>query len=190
MKIITLFLALAVSQPTSGFVLNPSLDQLARLVGSRSWQLGAKSSEANAVDDTLEPQAWSSGYSLKVDLEEAIKDATMLALQGLPRRGRRIDISFVFVSSLYDGQSSPSIVVPAILEAASSYGEGLQHLIGCTTGGLVSSSINDNFGLTVATTDNGAVSACVGIESEGVPGVSVMLGVLPGVNLKVSHFLE
>jgi hypothetical protein len=134
-----------------------------------------------SADTSADPQVWSTGFSPKSDLLEAIQEATDIALEGLPKNGAKIDLAMVTISSLYDGQTSPSVVVPAVLSSAATYGAGIQKLVGCTTGGIISSSRNEYYGMSAED-----ISACVGIESEGIPGVSVVLALLPDVQLKVS----
>lgn len=134
-----------------------------------------------------DPQVFASGYSPKLDLHEAIQEATASALQALPKpidKDSCIDLALITISSLYDGQSQPSIVVPAVLSSASVYGNGVQNLIGCTTGGIIASTANLD---STAKEDSEEVQprACTTIESEGVPGVSVTLCLLPDVNVKV-----
>lgn len=159
--------------------------------------LSATASSDDADTSPIAPQVWSTGYSAKNDLLEALQEATELAMDGLPQpptstctssddhddasasASVSISLAVVSISSLYDGQSSPSVVVPTVLSSASTYGTGIQHLLGCTTGGIISSKPNKHYG-------NGAPTACTGIESEGIPGVSVVLAILPDVQLKVS----
>ena len=133
------------------------------------------------------PQVFASGYSPKLDLHEAIQEATEVALQALPKptEDATIDLGFITVSSLYDGQSQPSIVVPAVLSSASVYGKGIQNLIGCTTGGIIASTANYDVSMDNVDDDTVQPRACTTLESEGVPGVSVTLALLPDVNVKV-----
>lgn len=130
---------------------------------------------------------FASGYSPQLDLLEAIQEATEIALQALPKPGEHtaIDLALITVSSLYDGQSQPSVVVPAVLRSASVYGRGVQNLVGCTTGGIVTSVANLDMPQTSDNDDEVQPKACSTVESEGVPGVSVTLGLLPNVNIKV-----
>ena len=125
-----------------------------------------------------DPQVFSAGFSPKLNLLEALQEATNAALRQLPPGGSRIDLCIVSVSSLYDGQASPTIVVPTILNAASVYGAGIQNLIGCTAAGIISSM-----------PANGSNGIVLPIEAEGVPGVSVTLCLLPDVQLKTFHIL-
>ena len=162
------------------------------------------SSSSTVVTKSDEPQVLATGYSQQMELSEAIKEAMEIALQALPDASNnpnaQIDLAIISISSLYDGNSSPSTVVPACLDIASSYGRGIQHLVGSSVGGIVSS---------VSNMDDGDASyqeevegddddeddddndkpprtrTCTPAELEGVPGVSVMLAILPDVNLKV-----
>jgi hypothetical protein len=149
-----------------------------------------------------EPQVLATGYSQAMDMKEAIQEATDMALRALPRASSttKIDLAIISVSSLYDGNTSPSEVVPTILEAASTYGQGIRHLVGSTSGGFVSSRANlDEQQQQPVTTTEQPTSVgdtnddsqnqerfCLPIEKEGVPGVSVTLCVLPDVQVKVS----
>ena len=156
-----------------------------------SWGSRVASDTTTRLKMSREPQVWSCGYSPKTDLLEAIQEAAEMAADGLPRvtsMDQKIDLAMISISSLYDGQSnavSPSMVVPAVLSSGATYGSGIQHLIGCTAGGIVSSLRNyfrDEDG------DNGDdfnVRACNPIESEGIPGVSITFAILPDVNVKV-----
>jgi hypothetical protein len=132
-----------------------------------------------------DPQVLASGYSQNIDLIEAIQEASDMALAALPMAtaDSQIDLAIVSISSLYDGNlnSSPSHVVPAFLKAAAKdYGTGIQHLIGSTSGGIVSSRTNSDSG-----DDKKGPRACIPIEQEGIPGVSVVYCILPDVKLKV-----
>ena len=150
-----------------------------------STVLNAEASQPN------DPQVFASGYSPKLDLFEAIQEATEIALQALPKATQEdsvIHFGMITVSSLYDGQSQPSIVVPAVLSSASVYGKGIQQLLGCTTGGIVASTANFHIDPSDDSDEDDEqvqARACNTIESEGVPGVSVTLCLLPDVNVKV-----
>ena len=136
-----------------------------------------------------------------------------MALLGLPDLGPEsssrietgVDLAVVSVSSLYDGgQNGPSSVVPAVLASGSVYGSGIKNLIGCYAGGIVScrrptvgeaaafssSDVGDDDDEGGGGGGGGTASSskrrqCVPLESEGIPGVSVTLAILPGVNVKV-----
>jgi len=136
---------------------------------------------AATSSSTVDPQVIATGYSTDDNLSEAIREATELALEALPDAtpSSKIDLAVIFVSSLYDGTSSPSVIVPSFLDAASSYGQGIQHVIGSTASGVVGSVVN--------TEKNGP--SCQPVEIEGSLGVSVALFVLPDVQLQTFHCL-
>jgi hypothetical protein len=140
------------------------------------------------ANESADPQVLASGYSEEMILTDAIEEAMKMALGGLPRASAnaKIDLAIVSASSLYDGNSSPSDVVPAILKAAENYGQGIQTLVGSSSGGFVSSRPN----LENRRDDHDMMQSCFPIEREGVPGVSVMLCVLPDVNIKVGFILS
>ena len=156
----------------------------------------------------IEPQVLATGYSQNLNLIEAIEEACELAILALPKpttEASKIDLALISISSLYDGSTNmpPSKVVPAVLQACQSYGHGIQHLIGSTVGGFVSSLTNWDYQQTRTTTtmskdstgnnnndnDNDNLKAmeraCLPVELEGLPGVSVTLCILPDVSVKV-----
>lgn len=133
----------------------------------------------------------STGYSQALELTTALQEAVDMALEALPPKATTIDLAVVSVSSLYDGNSKPSDVVPTVLAAASKY--WIRNLIGCTNGGFIGSLANLNDPPEdLASTDNqdelSAFRACRPIEREGVPGVTVTLAILPDVNVQVSLY--
>ena len=163
------------------------------------------------------PQVFATGYSNNPDLHTALQQAVNAALAALPplnsgadgaddglaTRGRsdaKIDLAFVTASSLYN--ASPATVVPAVLSSASVYGQGIDKLIGCTSGGTISSVVGAEGGEDGAASSVGnkaegsaedvtaaataAVRECLPVETEGVPGVSVTLALLPDVEVSVS----
>jgi small ligand-binding sensory domain FIST len=145
----------------------------------------ASSPSSNGDHDIVAPQVIATGYSSDDNLPKAIREATELALDALPEATTAtscIDLAVIFVSSLYDGTFSPSMVVPSLLEAASSYGAGIKHVIGSTAGGVVGSVANMD-----PTSKNGA--RCLPAELEGTLGVSVCLFQLPNVQLQTFHVL-
>lgn len=137
---------------------------------------------SSSLEGGISPQSIASGYSSNGNLPEAIKEATELALQLLPEadNASKIDLAVISVSSLYDGTFSPSIVVPSLLDSASSYGAGIQSVIGSTAGGIVSS---------IANLERGVTESCTTVEIEGSLGVSVALFSLPEVEIKTFHIL-
>ena len=142
------------------------------------------------------PQVIATGYSQAIEMTTALEEAVDMALEALPvvngDSSAQIDLAVVSVSSLYDGNSRPSDVVPTIMEAASSYGSGIQYLIGGTNGGFISSLANLNevdpaeYADNDDDSDEPSFRACRPIEREGVPGVSVTLMILPDVEIQVS----
>ena len=185
----------------------PRIQKLSMATSSSSSSSSSSAKETEVVESTnsvqsqqILPQALASGYSQNMDMKVAIEEAVQIALEALPAQNAdgtsQIDLAIVSISSLYDGNASPSTVVPTILEAAKSYGKGVQHLIGSTSGGIISSSANFE-PTVVVTTDNESddendvkpVRACTPVELEGVPAVSIVLCVLPEVQLKTFHVL-
>jgi hypothetical protein len=162
------------------FVVNSGTTTCTRKLSTLLFTSSSSSSEATA------PQVLSSGYSSNDNLSDAIHEATELAIQALPEPqdgSAKIDLAVISVSSLYDGTFSPSLVVPSLLDAASSYGSGVKHIIGSTAGGIVSSLANTE---PFKSEDNNP-TACVPVEIEGSLGVSVTLCILPEVTLKTFH---
>jgi hypothetical protein len=131
-----------------------------------------------------DPQALATGHSQAMELGDAIQEATEMALRALPKPGddggAKIDLAIISVSDLYDGNSNPSEVVPALLKAAESYGKGIQHVVGSSMGGFVSSTPN-----LAPPSEDAVVRACQAVEREGIPAVAVTLCVLPDVQVKV-----
>jgi hypothetical protein len=167
----------ALFQISFGFQLTPRTNTL------RQSPLLLKMTETSPQD----PQVLASGYSEAIKLEDAIQEAMDMALQALPKASSpdsKIDLAIVSTSSLYDGTSSPSSIVPGILRAARSYGQGIQTLVGSSSGGFVSSRPN----LEARKDENGMLRSFFPIEREGVFGVSVMLCILPEVTVKVGFF--
>lgn len=186
-------------------LLSPSLAFQPLFQGCLSSCTRAKMSPSSLQDQDIEPQVLATGYSQAINMKEAIEEATDMALEALPKAisdSSKIDLAIISVSSLYDGNASPSEVVPTVLKAASSYGKGIQHLVGSTSGGLVSSMANsNNEPVAKAKSSVGEkkdkisseekediVRSCVPIECEGVPAVSVTLCILPDVQVKVRGY--
>ena len=128
----------------------------------------ASTSSSSTTSAHQLPQVFATGYSNNPDLHTALQQAVNAALAALPplnngadgaddglaTRGRsdaKIDLAFVTASSLYN--ASPATVVPAVLSSASVYGQGIDKLIGCTSGGTISSVVGAEGG------ENGAPSA-------------------------------
>lgn len=167
----------------------------------------ADDNETEDTTTTIPPQVLASGYSQDMDMVVALKEAVDMALAALPTpdENSTIDLAIVSVSSLYDGKASPSLVVPTILNAARRYGMGVQHLVGSTIGGWISSRANPDFDLggggksttksvrDVADKDDenetsgNPLRACTPLEQEGVPGVSIVFCLLPDVKVRTFH---
>jgi indole-3-glycerol phosphate synthase len=176
-------------------------------MSSSSSSSSVDSAEQTTNDDASmlkqqRPQAMASGYSQAMDMAQAIQDAVAMALEALPpppdNETAQIDLAIVSVSSLYDGSASPSTVVPTVLEAASSYGKGIQHLVGSTCGGFISSRATFQQQQTARDDESDdddedekapSVRLCAPVEQEGVPGVSVVLAILPDVKLQTFHVM-
>lgn len=210
--------AIAFTAPEAGTV-SFARTQTRRFFSGSSDDYEASSSTTTSV----QPQVFATGYSNDPDLHTALQQAVNSALAALPpldgaggaddsqaTRGRshaKIDLAFVTTSSLYN--ASPATVVPAVLSSASVYGRGIDKLIGCTSGGTISSVVGAEEGgeggsatapasrqstgkgegsaedaVTVAAAE--AVRECRPVETEGVPGVSVTLALLPDVDVSVS----
>lgn len=160
--------------------------------------------DAAATGGADDPQVFATGYSANPDLHVALQQATDAALAALPPLdqatsgpdGAGIDLAFVTVSSLYS--ASPATVVPAVLSSASVYGGGIDKLLGCTSGGIISSAVNVGGAATEGSGEEAAdggtspptMKECLPIETEALPGVSVTLALLPGVDVRTFHVLS
>ena len=149
-------------------------------------------SEGNTetVDNSKAPQAVATGYSQNPDLLLAIEEAAVSALASLPtmdsdgNNDMKIDLATVYVSSIYDGQYSPTKVVPAIVDFCKENDRTVQKLIGCYAGGLI--------GTRGATSGSGSgnnpkVST---VESEGLAAVTISFMVLPSTDIQTFHLME
>lgn len=171
---------------------------------SPNEELTGTSTTTNEKNDNLhaanEPQVLASGFSQNMDMVEALQEAVKIALASLPPpdKNARIDLAVVSVSSLYDGNTSPSLVVPTILETVSSYGTGIQNIVGSTCGGFICSTSsyvkdltkmeqNNDDGDVNNSNEEKSARVCLPVEREGVPGVSIVLCLLPDVQLRTFH---
>ena len=134
---------------------------------------------------TNDPIAFGAGFSTKPDLLEALQEAVGLALAALPADTASIDLAMVHVSSLYDGgaHAPATTVVPTILALLGDRQVHVQHLIGSSVAGCISSS-SSLPGTTQSKSASGASISCRPVEWEGVPAVSVTLAVLPEVHVE------
>jgi len=141
-----------------------------------------ESANSSVQASELEQQAVATGYSQNPDLLVAIDEATTAALASLPPLERKvIDLGIVYISSIYDGQHSPTKVVPSILETVKQHyshidGSIVQKIIGCSAGGLLGSTH--------------IAGGCTPIENEGAAGVTISLCVLPDTEIRTFHLLE
>jgi hypothetical protein len=175
------------------------------------------------------PQVISTACSQKSLLVEAVQEATERALLGLPNNNNNIDdqqqdaviidVAWVVVSSLYDGQAW-SAVVPTVYQTIQHAHPAwqLQHVVGCTTAGVISSSRDGSSSssatettttttattttATGATTSSNVATSTLSsstiqphdtvlqpVEWEGLLGVSVTLMQLPDTQVQVFHVL-
>jgi len=135
------------------------------------------STDTDANIEGTPPQAIGTGYSQNPDLLLAIEEATNSALAFLPPNAN-IDLGLIYVSSIYDGQHSPTTIVPKVIESIGD-DHSLKKLIGCYAGGLIGSK--------ASTSSRQPLSA---LESEGEAAVTVTLCVLPGTEIETFHLLE
>jgi hypothetical protein len=158
------------------------------------WINGATKVRCSATSKPDDPQVFATGYSQALELVTALQEAVDMAMEALPPTVTNIDLAVVSVSSLYDGNSKPSDVVPTVLQAASNGKKQIQNLIGCTSGGFIASlanlyqqSIEDMSIDMDEEQQNAAFRACRPMEREGVPGVVVTFAILPDVAVQVSR---
>ena len=215
------------SSPANAFTA-PASTSFGTSSARRTSRTTRRFSTADGDDDasssaSVRPQVFATGYSNNPDLHAALQQAVNSALAALPplggaeaTRGRsdaKIDLAFVTASSLYN--ASPATVVPAVLSIASVYGQGIDKLVGCTSGGTISSVVGGDEGgasaVAAATASQStgqgqgaaaapdaaaaaaaaaAVRECLPVETEGVPGVSVTLALLPDVDVSTFHVLS
>lgn len=175
--------------------------------GFRSSRLHQSSSSITEQDDPTEqqqpglnPQAFSSGYSMNGDLLKAIPEAFRMALNGMPANVENIDVAWIYVSSLYEGggtavassddrvtmTASPVMTVPIVLATAQAYNVNLQNMIGCTVAGCISSQVQ----VPLASDDNPSYSsstACKPIELEAIPAVTITFAIVPETTITTFH---
>ena len=195
---------LSIPTPTNRDLFNhyvpKSRQNILRRFASSNGDVAESIATANEKKNVLkapdEPQVLASGFSQNMDMVEAIKEAVEIAMASLPAptETSAIDLAVVSVSSLYDGNVSPSLVVPTILATASTYGNGIQNIVGSTCGGFISSTLlfdDDDLVGGIKDEEDGEKEnvsrVCQPIEREGVPGVSIVLSLLPDVQLQTFH---
>ena len=162
-----------------GFTIPSSYPKIRHESSSPSFVLSMDNNNILSESDdefAIPPQVFATGYSSKPELVEAIDEAVKQAKQNLPNNAGMIDLAFVTISSLYDAQVSPTMVVPTVLASSENT---IQNVIGCSTGGIISSRPfieNDE-----------KQRECIPLETEGLPGVSITLCQLPDVNVQLFH---
>jgi small ligand-binding sensory domain FIST len=90
-------------------------------------------------------------------------------------------VAVVSISSLYDGGAHNPVntVISVVTEAAAAMYGPIQNLVGCSSAGVISSSAT---GTTSSNGSNGSGS-CRAVEWEGLPAVSVTLGIVPDTTI-------
>uniref|UniRef100_A0A7S2LEG4 indole-3-glycerol-phosphate synthase n=1 Tax=Skeletonema marinoi TaxID=267567 RepID=A0A7S2LEG4_9STRA len=148
--------------------------------------------ESSSINDTR-PQVFATGYSTNpTSLTTAIEEATTAALASLPTATDlqyKIDLAIVSTSSLYDEPMSsivPNII--KVIEASSGlYGyTGLNHLVGCTAGGVIGSRATTANASSESPSDDNK-RECSPYEAEASPAISVTLALLPNVDITTFH---
>jgi len=146
--------------------------------------------DLDSVEANSEPIAFSSGYSGLDDLQKSLEEATRIALESLPHSSHesKIDLAIVSVSSIYDAQYSPTLVVPTILKLASDQGFSIQNLVGSYTAGIIGSRHTSSNG-NMSNKNNDDVHRLSTVEMDNAPGVVVTFGMLPDTNIQTFHVL-
>jgi len=165
--------------PTFKSIIAPKVSRSSQICASTNMDLDATvvaSTSSSASTSPSSPQAIGTGCSQNPDLLFAIEEATTTALASLPPNVN-IDLGIVYVSSIYDGQCSPTKIIPAIIDSIrEKSNNSLQKLIGCSAGGLIGSKLS-----------SASIST---VESEGEAGVTISLCVLPDTQIQTFHLLE
>jgi indole-3-glycerol phosphate synthase len=137
----------------------------------------------------MSPQAVATGYSQNPDMILAIQEASQSALASLPPRAN-ISLAIVHVSSIYDGQHSPTQVVPTIVQLCREKGHEVQTLIGCYAGGLIGTTHSGSGSNGDGDGDGGPITITRGpstVESEGVAAIAISFLVLPSTTIRTFH---
>jgi small ligand-binding sensory domain FIST len=89
-------------------------------------------------------------------------------------------VAVVSISSLYDGGKHNPVhtVIPVVTDAAAALYGPIQHLVGCSSAGVISSAATG-----AQSQSRGQKSACRAVEWEGLPAVSVTLGIVPDTTI-------
>lgn len=163
-------------------------DTSKRIIAPKVSTISLKFAATNSDLDSstaASPQAIGTGYSQNPDILFALEEATKAALASLPPDAN-IDLGIVYISSLYDGQCSPTKIVPAIIASVDGTHRSLQKLIGCSAGGLVGSKHSSS----QSSSSSSSSPSISTVESEGEAGVTISLCVLPDTQIQTFHSLE
>lgn len=133
-----------------------------------SDQTSHKTTLQSTAESEVLPQAFSTGYSTNPSLSKALSEATLSALSHHP--SSNIDLAIVHASSLYE---EPSKIISHVLDAVSNAGGSIQHIVGNTAGGIISTNFEER---------------CLPVECEAVPAVSVTLASLPDVTISTHYW--
>lgn len=153
----------------------------------RSQQPAVFSAPLFATTSSSDPITFTSGASTRSDLVQALEEAVALAVSSLPKNATSIDLGIVHVSSLYDGGIHPiaTSVIPTIL-AALKPNYQIKHIIGSSVAGCIASTpVIPTTGTT--TTAAAITSISQATDYEGVPAVSITLGVIPDCEITSFH---
>ena len=173
------------------------------LANTKDSILDEEDTDEAMPSDEAKPQVFASGYSTQANLVDALREAVEMAVQGLPALGDgeskdsvRIDLAMVSVSSLYDGgvPQPATTVIPTVLEAAQELYAPIEHLVGSSVAGCISSSSNvlvpDASSTTTSSQGPVSATATKTVELEGIPSVSVTFALLPDVSLRTFDCLK
>ena len=160
---------------------------------SSSLLLSSLASSASSWND---PIVFASGSSTQPNLVAALEEAVDQAVAALPASCAQLDLAWISISSLYDGAvgggMGASVVIPTIVQALErQHNIRLQHLIGSSVAGCVTSRASVPTRTAVITSGSGSstpsssadTQACLPTEYESVPAVSLTVAVLPDTHV-------
>jgi small ligand-binding sensory domain FIST len=180
---------------------HPCSSSSSRSTVREGLQMSASSSSNNDDNNQplLLPQVFATGYSSNPSLSLAIREAIAMASANLPipaasttttsssSGNNMIDLAIVFVSSLYDDINS--VLVPQLLQSVlddTPYIGGVQHVLGCTAGGVIGSTTTTTT-ITTSTSSSTNTNTMRPIEAESTPAISITLALLPDVQINTFH---
>ena len=177
---------------------HPCSSSSSRSTVREGLRMTAASSSSDNDDNNqplLLPQVFATGYSSNPSLSIAIREAIAMASANLPPPAastttttsgggnNMIDLAIVFVSSLYDDINT--VLVPQLLQSViddTPYIGGVQHVLGCTAGGVIGSTAT-----TSSSTSSTNTNTMRPIEAESTPAISITLALLPEVQINTFH---